>query len=189
MKAPYKGANVLLYLNDRVDSARITAVHDDGTVSLVSFPSNQGSSNFQARHKVAYGPNQDGCWGWNDAREGESYIAAIAIAGHRVVVLDESNQLIYASNEVARHAYGPLYLSLNAANAGDSVAIARDGFIQELSWTWQPEQPIFLSSDGRLTQDYSLIRAGPGFLLTVAIALSETSILFTSKVAICLTSI
>lgn len=186
MKAPFKGANVLLYLSDRVDSARITAVHSDNTVSLVSFPSTQGSSNFQSRHSVAYGPGETGCWGWNDEFENESYIAAQAIAGHRAVALNDANQLVYASNEVLTHAYGPLYLSLNAATAGDSVAIARDGLIQELSWTWQPEQPIFLSTEGQLTQDLAQIRAGPGFLLTVAIALSETSILFSPKVATCL---
>jgi hypothetical protein len=69
MKTPFKGANVLFYDSDRVDSARITAVHSDGTVSLVSFPSSQKTSNFQSRHQVAYGPGEVGCWGWNDEFE------------------------------------------------------------------------------------------------------------------------
>ena len=70
MKSPFKGANVLFYFDsDRVDSARITNVHSDGSVSLVSFPSSQGSSNFQARHQVQYGPGIPGCWGWNEELE------------------------------------------------------------------------------------------------------------------------
>ncbi|HEY9642768.1 MAG TPA: hypothetical protein V6C57_19930 [Coleofasciculaceae cyanobacterium] len=186
MKTPFKGANVLFYDSDRVDSARITAVHSDGTVSLVSFPSSQKTSNFQSRHQVEYGPGVTGCWGWNEEFENETYIAAQAIAGHRAVILNDANELVYASNEVLTHAYGPLYLSLNAAIAGDSVAIAKDKLIQESSWNWQSERPIFLATEGQLTQDLAQIRAGPGFLLTVAIALSETSILFTPKIAICL---
>src|SRR6476619_1584763 len=172
MKTPAKGADVLFYLSDRVDSAKITTVHADGSVSLVSFPSGQERTNFQSRHQVEYGPNIPGCWGWNEELENESYIAAQAIAGHRAVVLNEANELVYASNEVLTHAYGPLYLSLNAASAGDSVAIARDGLVQESSWIWQPEHPIFLSTEGQLTQDLAQIRSVPGFLLTVAIALS-----------------
>lgn len=187
MKAPFKGANVLLYLEgDRVDSARITNIHSDGSVSLVSFPSSQGSSNFQSRHQVQYGPNQVGCWGWNEELESDRHITSQVVAGHRVVTFDDADRIVYASNEIPLHACAPLYLSLNAAEAGGSVAIAKDGRVEEQSWNWQPEKPLFLTTDGMMTQDLAQIRAGPGFLITVAIALSETSILFSPKVAICL---
>src|SRR6476646_5703248 len=134
MKTPSKGANVLLYLEgDRVDSARITSIHSDGTVSLVSFPVNQGTSNFQSRHSVRYGPGVPGCWGWNEEIEGDRYTVDQVIAGHRVVTFNDAGRIVYANNEIPLHACAPLYLSLNAAEPGGSVAIAKDGRIEEQS--------------------------------------------------------
>lgn len=188
MKTPFKGADILLYLDNRVDSARITEVEEGGKVCLVAFPSDRSQVNSQARDAVPYGPGIPGCWGWNQDLENNRHITGQVIAGHRVVTLNDADRLIYASHQIPVHAIAPLYLSLNAADLGGSVAIARDGLVQEQSWNWQPEQPIFLSTEGQLTQNYSQIRAGPGFVLTVAIALSETSILFAPKTAVlCLT--
>lgn len=43
-------------------------------------------------------------------------------------------------------------ITLNAASIGDTILVVRDGIITELTWNWIPDQPIFISTNGVLTQ-------------------------------------
>ena len=81
-----------------------------------------------------------------------TYTAGIALSGQRAVVLNSSKQLIYATNSDVTHAVKILGITLGAALAGGSIAVQREGVLNEVSWTWTPGLPIFLGDNGALTQ-------------------------------------
>lgn len=81
-----------------------------------------------------------------------SYVAATPIGGHRVVALNASAKVIYADNTQMGQFGAVLGISLGAANADASVDILRMGEIEEPSWSWLLGQPVFLGTNGLLTQ-------------------------------------
>lgn len=99
------------------------------------------------------------------------YEAAIPIGGHRVVVL-ESSLVVYADSSVAAHANKILGLSIGAVDAGGMASIQTGGEIEEPSWAWQPDFPIFLGINGLLTQTVP----EAGFSLIVGFPITTTRI-------------
>lgn len=78
-------------------------------------------------------------------------IAAETLGGHRMV-RGSRNALTYATNTDANHADDIQGLTLGAAAVGASVLLQRAGDVTEPSWNWTPETPVFLGSNGQLTQ-------------------------------------
>ena len=78
--------------------------------------------------------------------------AATAISGHRMVLLDGSGLVDYASNTSLSHATRIVGMSTNAAASGGSVNIAMYGEVTEPSWNWDTTKPVYLGGDGYLTQ-------------------------------------
>lgn len=63
-------------------------------------------------------------------------------------------------------------LAKQTGNIGDIIAVSEDEFMVNTAWAWQPKKPVFLGTDGTLTQ--SLI--GVVFVQQVGVALTPTKI-------------
>lgn len=99
-------------------------------------------------------------------------IAALAISGHRAARLNNAGLVIVASADLVGDAQTILGITINAAAPGGAVSIRGAGLIEEPSWNWAPELPIFCGPEGVLTQTYS---ASWAFSRILALALSRTS--------------
>ena len=58
-----------------------------------------------------------------------------------------------ADHDVERDVLALLGVTVSAASGGQPVNVQRIGFIDDLSWQWQPHKRVFLGRQGRLTQD------------------------------------
>lgn len=80
------------------------------------------------------------------------YPAAASVSGHRVVTLDEQGEVIYASAGTEAHANRIIGMTTNAAATGDALNVKKFGEVTEPSWNWDVQLPVYLGTDGLLTQ-------------------------------------
>lgn len=102
-----------------------------------------------------------------------SKIAGEDLGGHRVLVTDASDELIYADNSILTHRWKIIGISAQAALIGNICTYAGD--TQELtegSWSWDTNLPIYLTGEGLLTQTPPTT----GFIMIVAFPTSATSL-------------
>lgn len=92
------------------------------------------------------------------------YPATTALAIHKLVAI-VGGSLVLADQTNLAHADAIAGMTLNAAAVGQKPQLARAGLIEDSSWNWIPGQPIFLGTNGNLTQDGSTIVLG--FLMPV----------------------
>lgn len=97
--------------------------------------------------------------------------AATDVGGHRVV-RSTGEYAGYADAYNADHGDDVLGLTLGAATAGDDVQVQTGGTINEPSWDWTPEEPVFAGADGIPTQSPPTDAA---FLLVIGFAITSTS--------------
>lgn len=97
-------------------------------------------------------------------------VAGEALGGHRAVRL-VSGQAFYADqgNPAKTAVIG---ITTGAANLGATVTIATAGEIIEPSWSWTPQQAVFLSTNGVLTQTPPM----SGALIEVGLATAATKL-------------
>lgn len=81
--------------------------------------------------------------------------AAIPISGHRVCTLDDTGKVIYADINNIDHGLKILGVSTHAAAAGAYVQILAWGDLEELSWSWDVDKPLFLGENGTILQNVS----------------------------------
>jgi hypothetical protein len=93
-----------------------------------------------------------------------SALRAVADTSFGVSTVDPLNSLSLASL---------IGVSINAASNGQMVTVQQKGILQDPSWNWTPNQPIFVGSMGILTN------TPPTSIATrqVGVALSATAIL------------
>lgn len=106
-------------------------------------------------------------------------IAGMPLGGHRAIVFNTDGTFIYADQSIPDHAERVLGITTGAAEAGAEVTIQTGGELTEPSWTWVLDQPIYLGTNGLLTQAVPTT----GFIQQLAIPLSATSIKFISQTA------
>jgi len=104
-------------------------------------------------------------------------IAGENLGGHRAVIVDNDNKVYYGDRTNLAHMYKVVGITRGAANIGTNVEIQTYGLMTELSWNWIAGQPIFLGTNGLLTQ----IPPTNGFLLIIAKALTNTDIFISVK--------
>ena len=75
----------------------------------------------------------------------DTITAAEALGGHRVITAAG----LHATNATIDLAIG---ITSGAASTGTQAAYVSSGFIDEPSWTWTPQLPIFIGASGVLTQ-------------------------------------
>jgi hypothetical protein len=95
---------------------------------------------------------------------------ASVLGGHRVIA-SLANTLVYADNTNNQHSNTIVGLS-TGASSGSALTLQSSGFITEPSWTWTPDLPIFLSTNGLMTQTQPLI----GFSILIATAITSTTV-------------
>ena len=99
------------------------------------------------------------------------YVAGEALGGHRAVTL-LSGEAVYASNTTALHLGRVIGITLGAAVQGDTVQVQPSGTLIEPSWNWNTALPVYLSTNGQLTQTTPTA----GFSLILGFPLTATSL-------------
>jgi hypothetical protein len=102
-----------------------------------------------------------------------SFVAASALSGHRVMITSGNGTCNYASSSDTSHALKLAGISTGAAAQGSTIDLQNSGRMEEPTWNWTPEQPIFCGITGNLTQTPPTT----GFQCVVAMAESATSII------------
>lgn len=114
------------------------------------------------------------------------FAAAAAIGGHRVLALDASGAVIYAGCDQPGTAHMIIGVSLNAAAAGGTLNVVRSGEVIEPSWAWNPSLPVYLGTNGTLTQTPPAAPAA-SFSLIVGFPTSATGLFVAVREPITLT--
>lgn len=99
------------------------------------------------------------------------YPAGENIAAFRMVALID-DELVLANQADESHAYAIAGITLTAATTGQSPSVQRSGMVVNPAWSWTPGEPIYLGSNGQLTQDGTAITSG--FLLPLGWAAEAT---------------
>ncbi len=110
-------------------------------------------------------------------------VAGVTLSGHRAVIPDVDGTLIYADQQDSTQVNLPVYLTFSSWAQGEVATVVGIGPVEEASWDWTPLLPIYLGSNGLLTQ----VAPTSGFLRKVASVASPTSIWFDPQPAITLT--
>jgi len=82
----------------------------------------------------------------------QTYLATQATGGHRLVRTDGLGNIVYANCDDQPSIQNVLGMTQNAANIGDVLSVVRLGEVEESSWNWTPELPVYLGLDGVPTQ-------------------------------------
>lgn len=101
-----------------------------------------------------------------------SYPAGEILSGHRMVVL-ENGELFYADKTIEVHATKVLGMTTGATMQGAIAAVQTGGEIIEPSWTWTLDVPVWLSTNGLLSQTPPT----SGFSLIIGFPISSTKLL------------
>lgn len=101
--------------------------------------------------------------------------AATPLGGHRVVLLDTAKNLAYASCDDLSHMDRVIGITDGAANQGQPADVVTSGTMEELSWNWDTSKPVYLSTNGVLTQVEPAAPAAK-FSMVVGFPISSTSI-------------
>lgn len=104
--------------------------------------------------------------------------AAENLGGHRIVTVEG----YYASKDTATDKNKVLGMTTGAVSSGSEATVQVSGFIEESSWNWNVDLPVFLSTNGQLTQSaitsgFSLIVGKPRTATNMFISISEPIIL------------
>lgn len=110
--------------------------------------------------------------------------AAVAMGGHRVVCFDPLFEFIYASNDNPAHVGAAVGVTTGAANAGSIATAQTMGALTESSWAWVPRLPVYLGTNGLLTQSVPTIAGGAAFLQQIGVPVSATELLINIQLPI-----
>lgn len=101
--------------------------------------------------------------------------AAVALSGHRAVLIDGQGKFDYVSADNLLHSSRAVGVTIGAASAGAPANVVMFGEITEPTWTWIPDQPVYLGVNGQLTQTMPVFPASK-FLQVIGIPMTSTSL-------------
>jgi hypothetical protein len=101
----------------------------------------------------------------------ELYSAGAVLGGHRIVIVD-AGLARYADASNVSHAHRVVGMTIGAVDAGMPAQVQTGGLITEPSWTWTPDQPLYLREAGQIGHTPPT----SGFVLSVGFAVSATQI-------------
>jgi len=110
------------------------------------------------------------------------YTAGEILGGHRAIIID-NNLAYYADCTNLSHINKPIGISNNASALGGEVTVVFFGEMEEVSWNWDIDKPIWISTNGLLTQTTPVT----GFLCIIAFPVTATKI-FIDKQEILITN-
>lgn len=99
------------------------------------------------------------------------YTAGEILGGHRSVIID-NNLAYYADCTNLDHINKPMGISSNASAEGGEVTVVFFGEMEESSWSWDITKPIFIGTNGILTQT----PVTSGFSCIIATPITTTKI-------------
>jgi hypothetical protein len=105
-------------------------------------------------------------------------LATVPLGGYRVIASDGLGNIDYATTDNPACANLLVGVSRNAAVAGDLIQIIQHGEIEDGTWNWAPQQPVFLGKNGTLVQT---IPEDATFSVIVAVPLSPTRLFITVR--------
>lgn len=111
-----------------------------------------------------------------------SAIAGEALGGHRAVIHD-SGLLYYADTNDPLHINKVVGLTTGATASGFSADFVSEGVVIEPTWSWSTLTPVYLGSNGLLTQ--SPINVS-GFRMIVGTVINSTTLYVSLKTPILL---
>ena len=103
--------------------------------------------------------------------------AAFALSGHRLVTLNGSGLVDYASADNLAHAGRVIGVTVGAVAQGEVPQILKSGELTEPSWNLNVSMPIYLGTNGNLTQVPPAFPESK-FSLVVGFPISPTTVLF-----------
>lgn len=109
--------------------------------------------------------------------------AAQNLSGHRAVTAVDG-RYDYADNTTG-NAYAPILLTTGAIAEDDTGDMLVVGVIEEPSWAWTADEPIWLGANGALTQT-APTADDAAFLIQLGVALTATSMFFQPRPPIAL---
>ncbi len=98
--------------------------------------------------------------------------ASINLSAIRAVILDNAGQFAYADSGTPSHAYRIAGILPYAISQGTEGVAYRLGEVTDAVWNWTRGSPIYLGTNGQLTQSPPTT----GFLLVLAQPVSATTI-------------
>lgn len=104
------------------------------------------------------------------------------LGGHRVVI-ENLGAFYYADTTNSAHINRVVGITTSAVTIGQTVNYVREGVITEPSWVWNTTLPIWLSTNGLMTQSPSNTT---GFAMIVGMPISSTSMYVSLKTPILL---
>lgn len=100
------------------------------------------------------------------------YEAGEDLSGHRIVMTDAAGKIWYASSASITDSASVIGMTTGAILTGAEGPVQSFGDISEATWSWTPKAPLFLSSNGFMTET----PPSSGFVLRVAKAITATRI-------------
>lgn len=113
-------------------------------------------------------------------------LAGIDLSGHRVVRAQGDGSVTYASAESPSDVWSILGMTTGASQVGAEVPVVTYGEVSEPTWSWTPDRPVYLGSDGVLTQVVPTFPSS-AFSLIVGFALTPTKLFFNPRDPLVLT--
>jgi hypothetical protein len=110
-------------------------------------------------------------------------VAEVNLGGHRAVVSNQDGSVNYADNTNLDHLGKVLGITTSAVTAGNEVKIIRGGLINFDGWSWDVDLPVYLATNGLLTQN----PASSGFSQILGFAESPTGLFVNLREPILLT--
>lgn len=98
--------------------------------------------------------------------------ASGSIGGQRAVIANTDGTISYADTQNLSHLGRVLGISAGAGNDGDDVLVIREGLISFSGWAWDTSIPVYLATNGLLSQNAS----NTGFSQIVGFAESPTDL-------------
>lgn len=98
--------------------------------------------------------------------------AGIALGGHRMVVVNAAEKAIYADNTNMDHLNSVIGMTIGAVDADAVATVSQWGPIEMTGWSWILDKPVFLSTNGQVTQTIP----STGFILIIGFPMSATKL-------------
>ena len=105
------------------------------------------------------------------------FLATIPIGGHRCVVLDTNERALYADNTELSHIGKVLGVTTGAVESEALATIQTGGEMTEPSWSWVLDVPIWLGTNGLLTQT----PPATGFSQVIGFPISATKMFISQR--------
>ncbi|MBF0402101.1 MAG: hypothetical protein HQL90_15220 [Magnetococcales bacterium] len=108
--------------------------------------------------------------------------AGQVLGSHRAVLLDSTGHAVYADSSDVRHAGRLCGITAHAAVVDEFVTVHLVGEMIDSSWVWDLSRPVFLGTNGQLTQ----VPPNTGFMQVIGQPITAQSLFLHPKPSITL---